>query len=91
MTPSFYSFTNTKQSIQYTIKEHLSGTPLPRFEANMIYVPPSPPGSMKQCNKSANVKLHMELLLTTTARMQSRTGTTPYNGAVPFGTQLVIG
>ena len=37
---------------------------MPKFEANMNYVPPSPPSSMKQCNKSATVKFHMELLLT---------------------------
>ena len=32
---------------------------------------------MKQCNKSATVKFHMELLLTTTTRKQSRSGATP--------------
>ena len=63
MTPSFCSLTNTKQSLQYTIKTHLSGPPMPKFEANMNYIPPSPPSSMKQCNKSATVKFHMELLL----------------------------
>ena len=36
---------------------------MPKFEANMNYIPPSPPSSMKQCNKSATVKFHMELLL----------------------------
>ena len=41
-------------------------------------MPPSPPSSMKQCNKSATVKFHMELLLTTTTRKQSRIGATPY-------------
>ena len=30
----------------------------------MYYVSPSPPSSMKQCNKSAIVKFHMEVLLT---------------------------
>ena len=35
-----------------------------KFEANMKYIPPSPPSSMKQCNKSATVKFHIELLLT---------------------------
>ena len=77
MTPSFCSLTDTKQSLQYTIKTHLSGPPMPKFEANMNYVPPSPPSSMKQCNKSATVKFHMELLLTTTTRKQSRSGATP--------------
>ena len=62
MTPSFCSLTDTKQSLQYTIKTHLSGPPMPKFEANMNYIPPSPPSSMKQCNKSATVKFHMELL-----------------------------
>ena len=77
MTPSFCSLTDTKQSLQYTIKTHLSGPPMPKFEANMNYIPPSPPSSMKQCNKSATVKFHMELLLTTTTRKQSRSGATP--------------
>ena len=61
MTPSFCSLTDTKLSLQYTIKTHLSGPPMPKFEANMNYIPPSPPSSMKQCNKSATVKFHMEL------------------------------
>ena len=77
MTPSFCSLTDTKQSLQYTIKTHLSGPPMPKFEANMNYILPSPPSSMKQCNKSATVKFHMELLLTTTTRKQSRSGATP--------------
>ena len=50
---------------------------LSKFEANMNYIPPSPPSSMKQCNKSATVKFHMELLLTTTTLKQSRSGATP--------------
>ena len=62
MTPSFYSLTDTKQSLQYTIKAHLNGPPMPKFEANMNYIPPSPPSCMKQCNKSATVKFRMELL-----------------------------
>ena len=74
MTPSFCSLTDTKQSLQYTIKTHLSGPPMPKFEANMNYIPPSPPSSMKQCNKSATVKFHMELLLTTTTRKLLRPG-----------------
>ena len=36
---------------------------MPKFEANMNYIPPSPPSFMKQCNKSATVKFHMELLM----------------------------
>ena len=51
---------------------------MPKFEANMNYIPPSPPSSMKQCNKSATVKFNMELLLTATTRKQSRSGATPY-------------
>ena len=77
MTTSFCSLTDTKQSLQYTIKTHLSGPPMPKFEANMNYIPPSPPSFMKQCNKSATVKFHMELLLTTTTWKQSRSGATP--------------
>ena len=50
---------------------------MPKFEANMNYIPPSPPSSMKQCNKSATVKFQMEPLLTTTTRKQSRSGATP--------------
>ena len=64
MTPSICSLTDTKRSHQYTIKTHLSGPPMPKFEANMNYIPPSPPSSMKQFNKSATVKFHMELLVT---------------------------
>ena len=37
--------------------------PMPKFDANMNYIYPSPPSSMKQRNKSATVKFHMELLL----------------------------
>ena len=48
-----------------------------KFKANMNYISPGPPNSMKQCNKSATVKFHMELLLTTTTRKQSRLGATP--------------
>ena len=47
---------------------------MPKFEPNMNYIPPSPVSSMKQCNKSATVKFHMELLLNTTTRKQSRSG-----------------
>ena len=50
---------------------------MPIYEANMDYIPPSPPTSIKQCNKSDTVKFHMELLLTTTTRRQSRSGETP--------------
>ena len=63
MTPSFCSLTDTKHSYQNTIKTHLSRPPMPKFEANMNYIQPSAPSSMKQCNKSATVKFHMELLL----------------------------
>ena len=63
MTPRFCSGLNdTKQSLQYTIKAHLSDPPMPRYEANMNYIPPSPPSSMKQYKKTATVKFHMELL-----------------------------
>ena len=50
---------------------------MPKFEANMNYIPPSPPSSMKQCNKSDTVKFHMERLLTTTTRKRSHSGATP--------------
>ena len=63
MTPSFCSLTDTKQSLQYTIKTHLSGPPMPIFEVYMNYIPPSPPSSMKQYYKSNTAKFHMELLL----------------------------
>ena len=77
MTPSFCSLTDTKQSLQYAIKTHLGDPPMPKFEANMNFTPPSPPSSMKQCNKSATVKFHVELLLTTTTLKLSRSGATP--------------
>ena len=77
MSPSFCSLTDTKRSLQYTIKTHLCGPPMPKFETNMNYTPPSPPSSTKQCNKSATVKFHMELLLTTTTRKQSRSVAIP--------------
>ena len=54
---------------------------MPKFEANMNHIPPSPPSSMKQCNKSATVKFPMELLLTTTTPKQSRSGATPVVGS----------
>ena len=82
MTPRFCSLTDTKQSLLYTIKTHLSGPPMPEFEANMNYIPKSPPSFMKQCNKSATVKFHMELLLTTTTRKQSCSCATPLS--LPF-------
>ena len=37
---------------------------MPKFEANMNYIHSSPPSFMKQCNKSATVKFHMEQILT---------------------------
>ena len=61
MTPSFCFLTDTKD--QNTIKTHLSGPPMPKLEANMNYIPPNSPSSIKQCKKSATVKFHMELLL----------------------------
>ena len=82
MNPSFCSLTEAKQSLQYTRKTDLIGPPMPKFEANMNYIPQSPPRSMKQCNKSATVKFHMELLLTTTSQKQSHSGTTPYRALV---------
>ena len=63
---------------------------MPKFEANMNYIPPSPPSSMKQCNKSATVKFHMELLLTTTTRKQSRSGATPELATVYYYTRKSI-
>ena len=36
---------------------------MPKFEANKNNIPPSPPSSTKQCNKSATVKFPVELLL----------------------------
>ena len=66
MISRFYSFTDTKLPAQYTIKTHLSGPLLPKFEANMNYIPPSPRSSIKQCSKSVTVKSYMGLLLTST-------------------------
>ena len=77
MTQSFCSLTDTKQSLQYTVNTHLSDPPMPEFEVNMNCTPQSPPSSMKQCNKSATVKFHMELLLTTTTLKQSCSCATP--------------
>ena len=64
---------------------------MPKFEANMNYILPSPPSSMKQCNKSATVKFHMELLLTTTTRKQSRSGATPRVELIAKGYKFYIG
>ena len=61
---------------------------MPKFEANMNYIPPSPPSSMKQSNKSVTVKFHMELLLTTTTRKQSRSGATPVLKSCTLPTEL---
>ena len=44
-----------------------------KIEASMNYIPPSPPSSMKQCNKSATVKFH-RTTFDATARKQSRSG-----------------
>ena len=63
---------------------------MPKFKANMNYIPPSPPSSMKQCNKSARVKFQMELLLTTTTRKQSRSGATPIYKKICFQTQIFL-
>ena len=73
MTPSLCSLTDTKQSLQYTKLTHLSSHSMSKFEANMNYIHPSSPSSMKQCNKSATVKFHMD----STTRKQSRSGATP--------------
>ena len=51
-------------------RPHLSAPPKPKFEANMNYTP-------QARNKSATVKFHMELILTTTTRKQSCCGATP--------------
>ena len=50
---------------------------MPKFEANMNYIPPSPSSSMKQCNKSATVKF--QATFDTMTRKQSRSGATPYS------------
>ena len=57
MTPRFCFFTNTKQSFQYTIKIHLGGLPLPKFVANINYIPTSPPSSLRKCNKKCDCKI----------------------------------
>ena len=48
-----------------------------KSEANMNFIPPIPFSSLKQCNKCATVKFHIELLVTTTTRKQSRSGVIP--------------
>ena len=63
---------------------------MPKFVANMNYIPPSPPSFMKQCNKSATVKFHMELLLTTTTQKQYRSGATPIYEKFCFRTQIFL-
>ena len=63
---------------------------MPKFEANMTYIPPSLPSSMKQCNKCATVKFHMELLLTSMTRKQSRSGATPIYKKSCFRTQFFL-
>ena len=52
-------FPHRYKTVPLVYKTHLSGPPMPKFEANMIYVPPSLPSSMKQCNKSTTVKFHI--------------------------------
>ena len=59
MTPSF-SVQQYKAVPPVYSKTHLSGPPMPKFKANMNYIPPSPPSSMEYCNKSATVKFHMD-------------------------------
>ena len=61
-----------------------------KFEANMNYIPPSPPSSMKQCNKCATVEFHMERILTTTTRKQSRSGATPIYKKFCFRIQFFL-
>ena len=39
MTLRFSSFTNTKQSLQYTIKTHRGSPPMPKFKANINRIP----------------------------------------------------
>ena len=39
---------------------------------------------MKQCDESVTVKFHMELLLTTATRKQSRCGATPLYAPPPY-------
>ena len=77
-TPKFLFLHQYKTVLQYRIKTHLGGSPMPKFEVNMNYIPTSLPSSMKQCNKSATVKFHMELLLTTKTRKQSFSGAPQY-------------
>ena len=49
--PSFCSLTDTKQSLQYTIKTHLSGPPVPKFKANMNYIPQALPAPRNSATK----------------------------------------
>ena len=80
MTPKFL-FPHRYKTVPSVYVKNTSvwGPPVPKFEALMSYIPPSPPIAMKQCNKSANVKFHMELLLNTKTRKQSLSGATPFD------------
>ena len=50
---------------------------MPKFKENINHIPPTHPCSLKQCNNSAPVKFHLELLLTTMNRKKSRSGVAP--------------
>ena len=77
MTPSFCSNTDTKQSLQYTIKTDLSGRPRIKFEANMNYVPPSSPSTMKLCSKKSYCKISYGTTFDSTTPKQSCSDATP--------------
>ena len=77
MTPSFCSLTDTKQFLQYTIKTHLSGPPMPTFEANMNYTPPKPSQLHETVQQKCYCKISYGTTFDTTTRKQSRSGATP--------------
>ena len=45
-----FLFPHRYKTVPSVYNKHLSGPPMPKCEANMNYIPPSPPRSMKQCS-----------------------------------------
>ena len=76
VTPAFCSLTDTVKTVPSVYNKSTSkwSSKAQIWSKYIYYIPPSP---QQQCNNSATVKFHMELLLTTTTRKQSGSGTTP--------------
>ena len=78
MTPSFCSLTDTKQSLQYTIKTHLSGLPMPKFERKYELYTSKP----SRLHETVQQKCYCKISYGTTfdiTRKQSRSGATPFD------------